>query len=363
VTAVDGDLVRRVHRRLLAAPDVVPDRTDPVAVRACLVELLRDEDPFLARTRLDRLAHELTAEVVGLGALEPLLGDPEVTEVMVNGPGRCYVERHGRLEEVPLAMDAATIVRVAERIVGPLGLRLDRASPMVEARLADGSRLHAVIPPLAIDGPCLTIRRFGTRAVGLGQFGLSEASRRRLVAAVATGANVLVAGATGAGKTTFLNALAAAVPATDRIVTIEETAELRLPHPHVVRLETRPANAEGVGAVGVRQLVRAALRMRPDRIIVGEVRGDEALDLLGALTTGHRGSLSTIHAADAGAALRRLETLALLAGSGLPLVALRREVDEVIDVVVHLRRGPGGRREVDEISWRRDHIDATGPSR
>ena len=297
-----------------------PDRHR--AVRARLAELLRDEEPLLPVARFERLLAELTDEVAGLGPLEPILGDPAVTEVMVNGPGRAYVERAGRLEPVTLALDAAGIVRLVERVVAPLGLRLDRSSPIVDARLPDGSRLHAVVPPLAIDGPYLTIRRFGAHAVPLDDFGVDGPAREFLHWMVVAGWNVVVAGGTSAGKTTLLNALSAEIPAEERVVTIEETAELRLAQPHVVRLEARPPNAEGAGAVPVRDLVRAALRMRPDRIVVGEVRGGEALDMLQALNTGHDGSLSTVHANSAADALARLETLVLLAGVGLPLRAV-----------------------------------------
>ncbi len=319
-------LKQRVHSRLLASPTITelegPGRE--AAVRARLAELLRDEEPLLPTAVFERLLGELTHEVAGLGPLEPLLADPEVTEVMVNGPGRAYVERAGRLHPVALALDAAGIARLVERVVGPLGLRLDRSSPLVDARLPDGSRLHAVIPPLAVDGPCVTIRRFGACAVGLDGFGLGPRAADLLRWAVFAGWNILVSGGTSAGKTTLLNALSGAIPAEERVVTIEETAELRLAQPHVVRLEARPPNAEGAGAVTVRQLVRAALRMRPDRIVVGEVRGGEALDMLQALNTGHDGSLSTIHANGAADALARLETLVLFAAAGLPLAAVPR---------------------------------------
>ena len=293
-------------------------------MRARLADLLRDEQPLLAAGRFERLLEELTHEVAGLGALEPLLADPTITEVMINGPGRAYVERRGRLEPVVLGLDAAAIVHLVERVVAPLGLRLDRSSPMVDARLPDGSRLHAVIPPLAVDGPCVTIRRFGARAVELREFGLGGAAAAFLAWAVGAGWNVLVAGATSAGKTTLLNALSRWIPHAERVVTIEETAELRLAQPHTVRLEARPPNAEGVGGVTVRELVRAALRMRPDRLVVGEVRSGEALDMLQALNTGHDGSMSTIHANGTADALARLETLVLLADSGLPLAAVAR---------------------------------------
>src|SRR4051794_4118530 len=303
----DGLLKQRVHQRLVTLGIDDPG-VDADGVRKALGDLLRDEQPLLAASRFDALLEQLTHEVTGLGPLEPLLADPSVTEVMVNGPGRAYVERAGRLESVVLDLDAAGIVHVVERVVAPLGLRLDRSSPMVDARLADGSRLHAVIPPLAVDGPCVTIRRFGTRAITLDEFGVDGASATFLRWTVAAGWNLLVAGATSAGKTTLLNALSQSIPHSERMVTIEETAELRLAQPHVVRLEARPPNAEGAGGVAVRALVRAALRMRPDRLVVGEVRSGEALDMLQALNTGHDGSMSTIHANGPSDALARLET-------------------------------------------------------
>src|SRR4051795_3001095 len=326
----DGLLKQRVHARLVTQ-GVDDVSTDADTLRRALGDLLREEQPLLAAPRFDALLEQLTHEVTGLGPLEPLLADPTVTEVMVNGPGRAYVERAGRLEPVVLDLDAAGIVHVVERVVAPLGLRLDRSSPMVDARLADGSRLHAVIPPLAVDGPCVTIRRFGTRAITLDEFGVDGASATFLRWTVAAGWNLLVAGATSAGKTTLLNALSQSIPHSERVVTIEETAELRLAQPHLVRLEARPANAEGIGAVAVRELVRAALRMRPDRLVVGEVRGGEALDMLQALNTGHDGSMSTIHANSPVDALARLETLALLADSGLPLEAVRAQLAASVD--------------------------------
>ena len=286
----------------------------------------------------------------GSARSEPLLADPTITEVMINGPGRAYVERGGRLEPVALDLDAAAIVHLVERVVAPLGLRLDRASPMVDARLGDGSRLHAVIPPLAVDGPCVTIRRFGARPVELVEFGLAGAAAAFLAWAVGAGWNLLVAGATSAGKTTLLNALSQSIPTEERVITIEETAELRLAQPHVVRLEARPPNAEGVGGVTVRELVRAALRMRPDRLVVGEVRSGEALDMLQALNTGHDGSMSTIHANGTADALARLETLVLLADSGLPLAAVRAQVIASVDAVVFVARRAGGVRRVERIA-------------
>jgi pilus assembly protein CpaF len=269
---------------------------------------------------------------------------------MVNGPGRVFVERSGGLEAVPCDLDADTIVRIVQRVVAPLGLRLDRAAPMVDARLPDGSRLHAVLPPLAPDGPCITIRRFAVEALTLADFGLRAAESAFLAALVRAGWNIVVSGATSSGKTTCANALARAIDPVERIVTIEETAELRLRHPHVVRLEARPANAEGVGAVGVRELVRAALRMRPDRLVVGEARGGEAFDMLQALNTGHDGSLSTVHANSPADALARLETLVLLGGVALPLAAVRGQLAAAIDAIVQVARRASGRREIVEVA-------------
>jgi pilus assembly protein CpaF len=353
-TPGDAALKNRVHRRLLAAGTVTEldgyGSGRDLVVRARLGELLRDESPLLPAPRFERLLAELTDEVTGLGPLEPVLADPDVSEVMVNGPGRAYVERRGRLEPITLRLDAAAIVRLVERVIAPLGLRLDRSSPLVDARLADGSRLHAVIPPLAIDGPCVTIRRFTAQPVPLTAFGLDGGAAAFLRWAVDAGWNVLVSGGTSAGKTTLCNTLSAAIDSAERIVTIEETAELRLTQPHVVRLEARPANAEGAGAVSVRDLVRTALRMRPDRLVVGEVRGAEALDLLQALNTGHDGSLSTVHANSPVDARSRIETLALLGGVALPHAAVRAQLSSSVDAVVHVARRRGGIRRVEAIA-------------
>ena len=353
----DTALKQRVHRRLVVEGGDDTDTLAPLVLRARLGELLRDEQPMLAATQLETLLQQLVHEVAGLGPLEPLLADPTVTEVMLNGPNRAYVERHGSLEPVALGLDADAIVRLVGRVVAPLGLRLDRASPMVDARLADGSRLHAVIPPLAVDGPCVTIRRFGARAIPLEGFTSNEGVAGFLRWSVSAGWNVLVAGATSAGKTTLLNALSAAIPAGERVVTIEEIAELRLAQPHLVRLEARPPNAEGAGGVAVRELVRAALRMRPDRLVVGEVRGGEALDMLQALNTGHDGSMSTVHANGVADALTRLETLVLLADSGLPLAAVRAQIAASIDAVVFVARRAGGMRRIEGVAEVSDSAD------
>lgn len=355
----DQSLRSAVHRRLLAADGAESlVGATPADLRARIAGLLGVEDPLIAMDRRERLIAEVMDDVVGLGALEPLLLDPTVDEIMVNGPGRCFVERAGVLEAVPLHLDAAGIMRLAERILAPLALRLDRASPMVDARLPDGSRLHAVIPPLAIDGPCLTIRRFGTRRLGLDAFGVDSGSAAVLAGIVESGANIVISGGTGSGKTTLLNALTGFIGERERIVTIEETAELRIAQVHTVRLEARPANAEGSGAIGVRELVRAALRMRPDRLIVGEVRGAEALDLLQALNTGHEGSISTVHANSPLDALRRLSTLALFGGTGLPHDAICEQLRAAVDVVVQVGRAAGGAREVLSVV---EVVDAPGP--
>jgi pilus assembly protein CpaF len=292
--------------------------------------------------------------VSGAAGLESLLADPEVTEILLNGGGRAYVERGGRLEPVAVGLDEAEVRRVVERIIAPLGLRLDRSSPMVDARLPDGSRLHAVLPPVAVDGTCVAIRRFGAGRRRLADFFPGDTPEPPgpglLRGAVAAGWNLLLSGGTGAGKTTLLNVLAGEIAPGERVVTIEETAELALGQAHVVRLEARPANAEGAGAVTVRALVRAALRLRPDRLIVGEVRGGEAFDLLQALNTGHCGSLCTIHANGPAEALSRLESLVLMAGVGLPVAAVRAQIRASIDAVVHVARRPEGRRAVEAIT-------------
>ena len=336
-----------VHRRLVesdGAEALVRASSDDVRQR--IAGMIASEDPLLSVECRDRVLAQVLNDVTGLGVLEPLLADPTVDEIMVNGSGRCYVERAGELEAVPLAIDDDGIIRLVDRVLAPLALRLDRSSPMVEARLADGSRLHAVIPPLAIDGPCLTIRRFGSRQLGVDAFGVDAESEALLREFIHSGANVVISGGTGSGKTTLLNAMTGFVGAGERIITIEETAELRLPQPHVVRLEARTANAEGMGAVTVRELVRAALRMRPDRLVVGEVRGAEALDLLQALNTGHEGSLSTVHANSPLDALRRLSTLALFGETGLPFEAVCDQLRSAVDVIVQVSRATGGAREI-----------------
>ena len=290
----------------------------------------------------------------GLGAIAPLLRDERVSEVMVNGTRGVWIERDGRIEATPIRFrDAEEILVLIERLVAPLGRRIDLAQPLVDARLPDGSRVHAVIPPIALQGPVLTIRRFSARPLDpddLVRHGTaSPAQMAFLVDAVRARRSVLVSGGTSSGKTTTLNALAFAIAADERIVTIEDAAELRLPQPNVVGLETRPASVEGIGAIDTRTLLRNALRMRPDRIVVGEVRGGEALDMLQAMNTGHRGSLTTAHASSAYRALLRLETMAMMAGLDLPLPAIQEQIRRGIEIVVHQERDREGRRRIVEL--------------
>ncbi len=305
----------------------------PTVTTIELVEEARLSSPLSDVSDLSERIDRLVARARGLGALAPFFDDSDITEVMVNGPGPVWIDRAGVVEKSEVSVGANDIALLVERILEPLGLRVDRVSPFVDARLPDGSRVNIVVPPLAIDGPVVTIRRFATKSVGLDRFGPPEVREllRRLVVGRAT---MLVVGGTGAGKTTLLNALAVNIGSTERVITVEETAELRLPGDHVVRLESRPANREGVGEVTIRQLTRNALRMRPDRLVIGEVRGGEALDLLLALNTGHEGSLATCHANDPLAGLRRVETLALFGGVDLPLSAIREQLLAAVDVVV-----------------------------
>ena len=324
-------------------------------LREAVRELVDEQAVLLGAGDREEIAARIVRDSVGLGPLEVLLADPAVEEVMVNGPGTVYIERGGRIEATDVAFaDEEELRNAIERILAPLGRRVDELSPMVDARLADGSRVNVVIPPLAIDGPLVSIRRFGARRPGPDELvalgTLTAAQRRSLEAAVAGRRSVLVSGGTGSGKTTLLNALSGFIAAGERVVTIEDAAELRLQQPHVVRLESRPAGVEGRGEVTIRDLLRNALRMRPDRIVIGEVRGPEALDLLTALNTGHDGALSTVHANSPADALSRLETLALMAGVGLPHAAVAEQVQRGIDLVVHIERRADGARVVTEIA-------------
>jgi pilus assembly protein CpaF len=344
-SAALDSLATSLRERLLSEAS---DERDPAARIRALVDR---EAGMLDAAARDELAQRVAERSFGLGPLEPLLADAAVDEIMVSGAGRVWVERAGRVEETDVRFDSDAELRHAiERILAPLGRRVDEAEPLCDARLPDGSRVNVVIPPLALDGPSLTIRRFRRRGLSpedlVASGSWSAPLHDLLCAAVRGRLNVLVSGGTGSGKTTTLNALSAFVPPTERIVTIEDAAELRLRQPHVVRLEARPPSLEGRGEVTIRQLVRNALRMRPDRIVVGEVRGAEALDMLSAMSTGHDGSLSTVHAGSAAEALRRVETLALMAGLGLPHAAIREQIAGALDLVVHQARLPGGARAV-----------------
>ena len=318
-------------------------------------ELVEERAVLLGTSEREEIAARIVRDSVGLGPLEVLLSDPAVEEVMVNGPDRVFVERAGRIEATGVAFaDEEELRNAIERILAPLGRRVDELSPMVDARLADGSRVNVVIPPLAIDGPAVSIRRFGARRPGPAELvalgTISRAQHDLLGEAVAARRSILVSGGTGSGKTTMLNALSSFIDPDERVVTIEDAAELRLQQPHVVRLESRPAGVEGRGLVTIRDLLRNALRMRPDRIVIGEVRGAEALDLLTALNTGHDGALSTVHANSPADALSRLETLALMAGVGLPHAAIAEQVHRGIDLIVHLQRRSDGARLVTDIA-------------
>jgi pilus assembly protein CpaF len=328
---------------------------DGAGLEARVRSLVDSEAGGLPEAERAALCERVLLLANGLGPLEPLLSDASVDEVMVNGPGEVYVERRGRIERTGVAFGGeAELMHAIERVLAPLGRRVDEAAPLCDARLPDGSRVNVVIPPLALSGPCLTVRRFRRDGFSLRELvarGTLPGEVAELLAlCVAARASVLVSGGTGSGKTTTLNALSGAIPGEERIVTIEDAAELRLRQRHVVRLEARPANLEGRGEVTIRQLVVNALRMRPDRIVVGEVRGAEALDMLQALNTGHDGSLTTVHANSPADALRRLETLALMAGVGLPHAAVRDQVASALDVVVHQARLTDGSRVVESVS-------------
>ena len=354
------DLKTRIHRQLierldLAKLDILPIETVQHQIRRIVEDMLAADDTPLSRQEREQLVLEVEHETFGLGPLEPLMQDPAVSDILVNGSKEVYVERRGKLEPTRVIFrDDAHLMQVIERIVSAVGRRVDESSPMVDARLPDGSRVNAVIPPLALDGPVLSIRRFAAdpyRMTDLVEFGtLTSGLAEILRAAVQARLNILVSGGTGAGKTTMLNVLSNAIPTTERIVTIEDSAELQLQQEHVVRLETRPPNIEGQGAVTQRDLVRNALRMRPDRIVVGEVRGPEVLDMLQAMNTGHDGSLSTVHSNSTRDALSRLETMVLMSGISLPVRAMRDYIASALDLMVHVARLSDGTRKVTRVT-------------
>src|ERR1700723_4431446 len=334
-------------------------RTTGAAAREEVLILIRNsvnsEAVPLSFAERERLSREILDEIFGLGPLEPLLKDPTVSDILVNRFDRVYVERAGKLEPTGLSFkDDSHLMQIIDRIVSRIGRRVDASSPMVDARLADGSRVNAIIPPLAVDGPCLSIRRFGRdplRADDLiANKSLTPAMLELLRGCVKARLNILVSGGTGAGKTTFLNVLSSYISNRERIVTVEDAAELQLHQDHVVRLETRPANIEGRGAIQQRQLVINSLRMRPDRIIVGEVRGEEALDMLQAMNTGHDGSLTTVHANTPRDAIMRLEVMVGLAANGLSARSIRQQISSAVDLFIQISRFPDGTRRVTHVT-------------
>jgi pilus assembly protein CpaF len=319
-----------------------------------LLHLIKRQPEILSQRQISVLSHLIINRVVGIGPLQPLLEDPTISEIMVNHSKSVFIEREGKIEATPISFrDDAHLLHIIDRIVAPIGRRIDESSPMVDARLSDGSRVNAVIPPLAIDGPILTIRKFSkepftlSRLVRLGT--LSSDMATLLENSIHQKKSIVVSGGTGTGKTSTLNALGRIIPPNERLITIEDSAELNLGHPHLVSVEARPPNIEGEGEVTIRTLVRNALRMRPDRIIVGEVRGGEAFDMLQAMNTGHQGSLTTLHANSVSDALIRLESMVLMAGFDLPLDAIRRMISGGIQLILQMDRGSDGRRVVTNI--------------
>lgn len=354
------DLKSRIHRRLieridLGKMDVLESGELAREIRHVIEGLIAEERVPLNQQEQERLIVEVQHETFGLGPIEPLLADPDISDILVNNSSKVYIERFGKLAKTDVVFrDDAHLLQIIERIVSKVGRRIDESSPYVDARLPDGSRVNAIIPPLAIDGPALSIRRFGVEPLKMNdllRFGsVDERIAQILEGAVRTRVNILISGGTGTGKTTLLNALSEFIPTTERIISIEDSAELHLKQEHVVRLETRPPNIEGKGEVTQRDLVRNALRMRPDRIIVGEVRSGEALDMLQAMNTGHDGSLSTIHANTTRDALARLETMVLMAGMELPSRAIREQIASAIHIVVQIIRFPDGSRKLVKLS-------------
>ena len=353
-------LKAQVHRTMierinLASLDNVSPEQLRAQVRGIISSLIAEENVPLGENQRALLEQEILNETFGLGPIEPFLHDPDVADILVNTHKQVFLERFGKLELTDARFDDNDhLMKIIDRIVSRVGRRIDESSPMVDARLPDGSRVNAIIPPLALDGPILSIRRFGTRALHMDSLvaigSITASMAEVLKGTIRARLNMLIVGGTGSGKTTLLNALSAFIPAEERIVTIEDAAELQLLQPHVVRLETRPPNIEGKGQITQRDLVRNSLRMRPDRIIVGEVRGVEVLDMLQAMNTGHDGSLTTVHANSAREALHRLETLMLLTGVNLPSQAMREQISAALDVVVNVTRMADGTRRVVGIS-------------
>jgi pilus assembly protein CpaF len=355
-----SELKTRVHLAVIGdlGPQLYNVSMDPNVLRERVVADIRKQlvgETGLSRDERDRLTGEIADDILGHGPLERLLHDESVTEIMVNGPFDVWVERQGRLYETTVRFnDESHLRRIINKIVAQVGRRIDESSPLVDARLPDGSRVNAIIPPLSLSGPIVTIRKFSKKRLDLGDMiklgTLGTETVEFLERCIVAELNILISGGTGSGKTTLLNALSTAIPDADRIVTIEDAAELRLNQRHVLRLEARPKNIEGEGEIPIRELVRNSLRMRPDRIIVGEVRGPEALDMLQAMNTGHEGSLSTVHANSPRDALSRLETMVLMAGYELPVRAIRHQVSSALDMIVHLERLEDGSRRVTSVT-------------
>lgn len=353
------DLKTRVQNRLLAELDPSMDITRVSEVRNTIQELyeqvLNEENIILSRPERHRLFEQITAEILGFGPLQPLLEDETITEIMVNGAKNIYIERGGKILRVPMSFESDDhVMRIIDRIVAPLGRRIDESSPYVDARLPDGSRVNAIIPPISLVGPVLTIRKFAKNPITieqLYQYGtLTPEFLEFLKACVQARLNIVISGGTGSGKTTLLNILSQFIPADERIITIENAAELQLRQEHVVTLESRPPNIEGKGEVTIRQLVINALRMRPDRIIVGEIRDEAALDMLQAMNTGHDGSMTTAHSNSPRDSLARIETMVMMAGMELPVRAIREQIASAIDLVVHQERLKDGSRKVVQIT-------------
>lgn len=353
------DLKTRVQNKLLAELDPGMDitRTDEVrrTIQDLFEQILAEENIVLSRPERARLFEQIAAEILGFGPLQPLLEDDTITEIMVNGAKNIYIERKGRVHRVPVTFENNDhVMRIIDRIVAPLGRRIDESSPYVDARLPDGSRVNAVIPPISLVGPVLTIRKFSRNPITveqLIQFGsISQEAIQFLKACVEARLNIVISGGTGSGKTTFLNILSGFIPGDERIITIENAAELQLRQEHVVTLESRPPNIEGRGEITIRHLVINALRMRPERIIVGEIRDDAALDMLQAMNTGHDGSMTTLHSNGPRDTLSRLETMTLMAGMDLPSRAIREQVASAIDLIVHQERMRDGTRKIVNIT-------------
>jgi pilus assembly protein CpaF len=351
---------KELHERLIASMDLSAIGTFNegelrTEVRRVAEELSRLSSDLLSLSERERLVNEVLDETFGLGPLEPLLRDPTISDILINGPKTVYIERRGRLEPCPVVFnDDRHLLQIIQRIVNRVGRRVDETCPMVDARLADGSRFNAIIPPLALDGALVSIRRFGNRPLQAADLEANKSITPDMVeflsACVKARTNILISGGTGSGKTTLLNMLSGYIPADERVATIEDAAELRLQQPHVVRMETRAANVEGTGEVTTRDLVRNALRTRPDRVVIGECRGPEALDMLQAMNTGHEGSLTTIHANDTRDALSRLEMMVGMAGFDLPIWIIRRQIASAIQIVVQAARLLGGPHKIIKIS-------------